>query len=77
MHYIVCCFERPLRLYSRLVPSTVPDIVRTVHIVQIAMFQTKKPTRVHVKAKTHFFKSLDLTELMVPADDTPGAFTGQ
>uniref|UniRef100_A0A383WJV2 Pyruvate kinase n=2 Tax=Tetradesmus obliquus TaxID=3088 RepID=A0A383WJV2_TETOB len=29
----------------------------------------------HVKAKTHFFKSLDLTEVMVPADDTPGAFT--
>jgi hypothetical protein len=40
------------------------------------MFSGKKAPRVHVKAKTHFFKSLDLTELMVPADDTPGAFTG-
>jgi hypothetical protein len=50
--------------------------VRTLHILQINMFVGKKAPRVHVKAKTHFFKSLDLTELMVPADDNPGAFTG-
>jgi hypothetical protein len=40
------------------------------------MFPGKKAPRFYVKAKTHFFKSLDLTELMVPGDDTPGAFTG-
>ncbi|KAF6256496.1 pyruvate kinase [Scenedesmus sp. NREL 46B-D3] len=40
------------------------------------MSPNRKASFIHARAKTHFFKSLDLTELMVPADDTPGAFTG-
>ncbi|WIA20807.1 hypothetical protein OEZ85_005164 [Tetradesmus obliquus] len=44
-------------------------------VVSFAMISGRKAPRMHVKAKTHFFKSLDLTEVMVPADDTPGAFT--
>ncbi|WIA41090.1 hypothetical protein OEZ86_004721 [Tetradesmus obliquus] len=44
-------------------------------VASFAMFSGRKAPRMHVKAKTHFFKSLDLTEVMVPADDTPGAFT--
>lgn len=30
----------------------------------------------HVKAKQHFFTSLDLNDLLVPVDDREGAFTG-
>jgi hypothetical protein len=35
-------------------------------------------TRTHImtRSKAHFFKSLDLTDVITPADDTPGTFTG-